>query len=417
MHSFAVKLCRYEMNFLKISHRFSSVGYIQNAQLDGPLSGIRILDLTRILAGPFCTMILGDLGAEVIKVENPDGGDETRNWGPPFLNGESAYFMSVNRNKKSIAINMKTPQGRDLIKKLAMESDVLVENFVPGKLSSFKLDFESLHPVAPHLVYCSITGYGASGPYRDRAGYDVIAASVGGLLNITGPENGEPCKVGVAVTDLATGLYAHGAIIAALLQRLKTGKGQKIDCNLLSTQVSLLANIGSNYLIAGQEAKRWGTSHESIVPYQTFQTKNGFITVGAGSNKQFKVLCERLNVKHFVDHPLFRTNKDRVKNRKLLVSKLAEIFLSNTTQYWLEIFEGSGIPYGPVNNMEGVFNDPQVLHNEMVIDMVHSHAGKIKLAGPAVKYSSCSNKVKSPPPLLAEHADVILSEILSYSKE
>ncbi|KAF8789202.1 succinate--hydroxymethylglutarate CoA-transferase-like [Argiope bruennichi] len=391
-------------------------GFSENQTVESPLSGIRVLDMTRILAGPFCTMILGDLGAEIIKVENPDGGDETRNWGPPFVNGESTYFLSINRNKKSISIDMKLPKGRDLIKELAVKSDVLVENFVPGKLSTFGLDYESLHKVAPHLVYCSITGYGSSGPYSTRPGYDVIAASVGGLLHITGPEDGEPCKVGVAMTDLSTGLYAHGAIMAALLQRLKTGKGQKIECDLLSTQVSLLVNISSNYLNGKKEAKRWGTAHESIVPYQAFKTKDGFITVGAGSNKQFKILCEILNIQHFLTDSKYLSNKERVENRKVLISELTNIFSQKTTQHWMNMLEESGIPYGPVNNMEQVFNDPQVLHNKMILDMIHPTAGNIKVTGPAVKYSDSVNEGRLPPPIFAEHTDVILSKILSYSE-
>lgn len=385
--------------------------------IEDPLAGIRILDMTRILAGPFCTMILGDLGAEVIKVENPVGGDETRNWGPPFINNESAYFISINRNKKSIAIDMKMPQGRDLIKELAIKSDVLVENFVPGKLSSFGLDYSSLKQIAPHLIYCSITGYGSTGPYATRPGFDVIAASMSGLLSITGPEDGEPCKVGVAMTDLATGLYAHGAIIAALFQRMKTGKGQKIDCNLLSTQVSLLVNIGSNYLNAGYEANRWGTAHESIVPYQSFKTKDGYITIGAASNKQFKILCEILNIQYLLTDSKFQTNKDRVKNRKILISELNNIFLKESTQQWINKFEGCEIPYGPVNEMKHVFADPQVIHNKMVIDMIHSAAGSIKMTGPAVKYSDSINQGRLPPPSFAEHTDVILSSVLSYSKD
>ncbi|KAG8180659.1 hypothetical protein JTE90_025364 [Oedothorax gibbosus] len=383
----------------------------------GPLSGIRVLDLTRILAGPYCTMLLGDLGAEIIKVESPGGGDETRKWGPPFVNGESAYFLSINRNKKSIVVDMKNSQGSNLIKELAVKSDVLVENYIPDKLKKFGLDFQSLHAVAPHLVYCSITGYGSTGPYSSRPGYDVIAASIGGLLNITGPQSGDPCKVGVAVTDLATGLYAHGAIMAALLQRSKTGRGQKIDCNLLSTQVSLLANIGSNYLNAGWEAKRWGTAHESIVPYQSFKTKDGFLTIGAGSDKQFKELCEILNVTQFLEDPKFQTNKDRVENRKELVSVLTKIFSSKTNDHWLKLFESSSIPCGPVNKMKDVFTDPQVIYNDMINNMNHPSAGHIKLAGPAVKYSESVNMARSPPPCLAQHTNEILSSVLQYKED
>ncbi|XP_054713910.1 succinate--hydroxymethylglutarate CoA-transferase-like isoform X3 [Uloborus diversus] len=336
---------------------------LKNAILTGkgPLSGIRILDLTRILAGPFCTMVLGDLGAEVIKVENPGGGDETRNWGPPFLKGESAYFLCVNRNKKSIAINMKEHGGRELIKDLALKSDVLVENFIPGKLDKFGLGYEELKSSAPHLIYCSITGYGSSGPCSSEAGFDVIAASVGGLLGITGPENGEPCKVGVAVTDLSTGLYAHGAIMAALIQRMKTGLGQKIDCDLLSTQL--------------------------------------------------------LNVENLAEDVMFLTNKDRVKNRQVLEAELSSIFCSETTDHWLSVFKESGMPYGPVNTMEEVFKHPQVLHNKMVAEMVHSHIGKIRVTGPAVKYSTGSNEARSPPPTLGEHTNEVLSSILQYSNE
>ncbi|XP_071040274.1 succinate--hydroxymethylglutarate CoA-transferase isoform X2 [Parasteatoda tepidariorum] len=373
--------------------------------------------MSRILAGPFCTMILGDLGAEVIKIESPYGGDETRRWGPPFINGESIYFICVNRNKKSIAIDIKKPQGKELLMKLATESDVLVENFVPGKLNSLGLGYESFKSVAPHLIYCSITGFGQTGPYATRPGLDVIVASVGGLFHITGPEGGQPCKAGVAVTDLATGLYAQGAIMAALIHRMKTGNGQKIDCDLFSTQVSSLVNIGSNYLNSGVEAKRWGTAHESIVPYQAFETRDSYITIGATSNDGFKKMCKLLTIPEFCADPRFSSNEERVKNRKTLISKLSEIFLKHPTEYWLRVFDGSGLPYGPVNNMEQVFNDPQVIHKKLVVDLEHSTAGPIKVIGPAVTFSESINKVRSPPPILGEHTDAVLSEVLSCSTQ
>ncbi|XP_013794459.1 succinate--hydroxymethylglutarate CoA-transferase-like isoform X1 [Limulus polyphemus] len=390
--------------------------YIAKTETKGPLSGVRIIDLTRILAGPFCTMILGDLGAEVIKIEHPGGGDETRRWGPPFVKEESCYFLCVNRNKKSVAVNLKDTRGQSLVKDLAKQSDVLVENYLPGKLDELGLGFTQVSEVAPQLVYCSISGYGPSGPYKTRAGYDVIAASIGGLLHITGPPNGDPCKVGVAMTDLATGLYAHGAILAALLEREKTGRGQKIDCNLLSTQVSLLANLGSNYLNAGKEAIRWGTAHESIVPYQAFQTSDGYITVGAGSDEQFQIFCKCLGLQHLLTDSRYKTNRNRVANRQALLYELSSRFLQHSTDHWMEAFNGSGIPYGPINNIEQVFNDPQVQHNGMVVEMEQRNAGSIKVIGPAVKYSSSVNQPRFPPPSLGEHTDSILTSLLGLTE-
>lgn len=317
----------------------------------------------------------------------------------------------------SISINMKKPEGSYLVQQLAAKSDVLVENYVTGKLAKFGLDYDTLKNIAPHLIYCSITGYGSTGPYNSRPGYDVIAASMGGLFHITGPEDGEPCKVGVAMTDLSTGLYAHGAIMAALLQRDKTGKGQKIDCNLLSTQVSLLANLGSNYLNYGSEAKRWGTAHESIVPYQAFKTSDGYITTGAGSDKQFKVLCTFLGMESLCEDQRYLTNKDRVHNRKALISLLSKKFEAHPTDHWLQLFEGSGISYGPINNMEQVFSDPQVLHNKMIVEMSHKSAGSIKLLGPAVNFSESTNMPRLAPPMFGEHTDEILSDILGLSDQ
>ncbi|XP_014665473.1 PREDICTED: succinate--hydroxymethylglutarate CoA-transferase-like [Priapulus caudatus] len=360
-------------------------------------------------------MILGDLGAEILKVEKPGEGDDTRRWGPPFLGTESAYFFCVNRNKKSLTIDIKNPAGVQLIKELATKSDVFVENYVPGKLQKMGLGYSQLKEVAPHLVYCSISGYGSDGPYATRAGYDVIAAAVGGLLHITGPEGGEPCKVGVAMTDLSTGLYAHGAIMAALLQRHRTGEGQHIDCNLLSTQVSCLANLASNYLNGGPEARRWGTAHESIVPYQAFQTKDGYFVVGAGNDKQFKILCQRLKLEHIADDPQYARNEDRVINRSSLLKALQTKFREQSTAHWLKVFDESGIPYGPINNMQQVFSDPQVLHNEMIVEMEHSTAGKIRLPGPAVKYSDSQNRARLPPPCLGQHTSEVLHQVLGYS--
>ncbi|XP_018495790.1 succinate--hydroxymethylglutarate CoA-transferase [Galendromus occidentalis] len=373
-----------------------------------PLEGTRVLDMSRILAGPFCAMLLGDLGAEVIKVEKPGTGDETRNWGPPFVHGQSCYFLSANRNKKSVAVDLKSSKGKTIVQKLAETSDILIENFVPGKLEKLGLGYEQLREINPKLVYLSLTGFGTQGKYKDRAGYDVIAASMGGLLHITGPLDGEPCKVGVAVTDLATALYAKGAILTALLQRIKTGRGQKIECDLLGTQVSLLVNIASNYLNAGTEARRWGTSHESIVPYKAYRTKDGYITVGGASEKQFNILCERLGLEKLVLDEKFSTNALRVANRKELDSIIQERFAQKTNERWLEKLEGCGMPYGPVNTPRDVFEDDEI-KRRMVVTVQHSAGGDVRLVGPAVRFSDSQNAVRSAPPVLGEHTVEVLS--------
>ncbi|XP_059840495.1 succinate--hydroxymethylglutarate CoA-transferase isoform X3 [Hypanus sabinus] len=342
-----------------------------------PLEGIKVLDLTRVLAGPFATMILGDLGAEIIKVERPGAGDETRAWGPPFVGTESIYFLSVNRNKKSIAVNLKNPDGIRIIKDLASVCDVLIENYVSGKLAEMGLGYKDIEAIAPHIVYCSITGYGQTGPMSQRAGYDSVACAVSGLMHITGPEDGNPVRPGVAMTDLATGLYSHGAIMAGLLQRQKTGRGLHIDCNLLSSQVACLTHVAANYLSGGKEAKRWGTAHESIVPYQAFKTKDGYLVVGAGNDQHFAIVCKILSLPALSEEPRYKTNKLRVQNRGELIDVLSARFSEKTTQEWLQLLEGSGIPYGPINSIQQAFSEPQVKHNDLILEMYHPTAGNI----------------------------------------
>ncbi|XP_076464428.1 succinyl-CoA:glutarate CoA-transferase-like isoform X2 [Babylonia areolata] len=383
----------------------------------GPLHGVRVLDLSRVLAGPYCTMILGDLGAEIIKVERPGCGDDTRMWGPPFCNSESAYFLSVNRNKKSITVNLKHPKGAAIIQQLASVSDVVVENYLPGKLAAMGLGYPHLSSVNPGLVYCSITGYGQMGPYAQRAGYDVIVSGVAGLMHITGPRDGEPCKVGVAMTDLSTGLYAHGAIMAALLHRQHTGQGQHIDCNLFATQVASLVNIASNYLNAGQEATRHGTSHPSIVPYQAFKTKDGYILVGAGNDGQFQILCKCIHREEMSSDERYLTNELRVTNRITLLDTLSQIFEQKSTSDWLEQLEGSGIPYAPINNMQSVFSDPQVKSEAMVQEIPHPTVGTVRLPAPAVKFSDTATVSPSAPPTLGQHTQEVLQGILGMEPD
>nr|XP_033786152.1 succinate--hydroxymethylglutarate CoA-transferase isoform X2 [Geotrypetes seraphini] len=382
-----------------------------------PLEGVKILDLTRVLAGPFATMILGDLGAEVIKVERPGSGDDTRSWGPPFVGSESAYFLSVNRNKKSIAVNIKDPKGPRIVRELAAACDVFVENYIPGKLAEMGLGYEDVSKIAPHIIYCSITGYGQTGPMFQRAGYDSVAAGVSGLLHITGPQGGDPVRPGVAMTDLATGLYAHGAIMSGLLQRCKTGKGLHIDCNLLSSQVACLTYIAANYLSGTIEAERWGTAHASIVPYQAFKTKDGYFVLGAGNDQQFITVCKILKLPELCIDSKYKTNKLRVKHRKELVGILSVRFLEKMTEEWLQLFEGSGVPYGPINSIKQVFSEPQVIHNGLVLEMDHPTAGKISVPGPAVRYDGFNLSNAKPPPLVGQHTVEVLKNTLGYSED
>ncbi|XP_058490299.1 succinate--hydroxymethylglutarate CoA-transferase isoform X2 [Solea solea] len=350
-----------------------------------PLEGVRVLDLTRVLAGPFATMILADLGAEVIKVERPGAGDDTRVWGPPFIGSESVYFLSINRNKKSIAVDLKHPRGVKIIKELAAVCDVLVENFIPGKLSQMSLGYEQLSRVNPCLIYCSISGYGQTGPQCQSPGYDSIASAVSGMMHITGPEGGEPVRPGVAMTDLATGLYAHGAVMAALLHRHRTGGGVHIDCNLLSSQ--------------------------------GFRTRDGHVVVAAGNDKQFIKVCEVLQLTELTQQPHYKTNKLRVHNRQQLIHTLSQRFLQETTADWLRRFEGSGVPVGPINSIQEVFSDPQVKHNNLIQEVKHPTAGRVSVPGPAVRYSSFGPVGPTPPPLIGQHTVQVLRDTLSYSDD
>ncbi|KAG9227288.1 hypothetical protein CCMSSC00406_0004173 [Pleurotus cornucopiae] len=376
-------------------------------------------------------MLLADLGADVVKVEEVTRGDDTRQWDPPsapliegapaeakHLPAESAYFLAANKNKRSMTVNFKKPEGLKIIHKMIAQADILVENYIPGKLASMGLGYEDCKAINPGLVYASITGYGQTGPYSQAPGYDVIIAGEGGLMHITGEPDGPPCKVGVASTDIATGLYAHGAIMAALISRQRTGKGVWVDCSLFDTQLAGLANVASNYLIAGHEGGRHGTAHPSIVPYQAFPCKDGFLMFGTGNERQasFKTLATRiLEQPALADDPRFSSNAARVANRTELIKIISDVLTTNTRDYWIEKFTGLGIPFGPINNVRQAFEHPQAKARHAAVE--HPRAGKIKVVAPAVFYDGKKMPVRRPPPWLSQHTSEVLEELGYSSKE
>jgi formyl-CoA transferase len=378
----------------------------------GPLDGIRILDLTRVLAGPYCTMILGDLGADVVKVEQPGKGDDTRAWGPPWAGGESAYYLSVNRNKRGITLDLKRPEAQQIVRELVRDSDIVVENFKRGTLERIGIGCDQLRELNPRLIWATISGYGPTGPYADRPGYDFVAQGEAGIMAITGEPNGEPMKVGVAIVDITTGLFAAVAILAALHARDITGVGQRIDASLFTSAVAWLANVGQNYLVSDQPAGRYGNAHATIVPYQLFHTRDRDITVGVGNDRQFQALCELLGRPELAVDPRFATNPDRVAHRAELVPILQDIFLSRDAEHWLEGCYRAGIPSGPINTVEQVFAHPQVLARDMLIEVAHPLAGMLKLAGIPYELSGTPARVRLAPPLLGQHTEEVLSERL-----
>lgn len=369
------------------------------------LQNLRVLDLSRVLAGPYCTMLLGDYGADVIKVEAPQRGDDTRQWGPPFAGGESAYYLSVNRNKRSITVNLKSPDGQDIIRRLASRADVLVENFEVGTLARFGLDFERMRSLNPRLVYCSITGYGQDGPYSDRPGYDFIIQAEGGLMSITGEPDGQPMKTGVAIVDIMTGMFACNAILAALHHRGRTGEGQRIDVSLFDSQLAWLANVGQNYLVSGNSPKRYGNAHANIVPYQAFAASDGWIALAVGNDSQFGKFCDAAGCPELAADARFATNPARVENRVELTASLSALFAKRTREEWLGLLSAARVPHGAINSV------PQALERGMVQSVSHPTAGKIKLVAPPAKFSSTSAQILRHPPLLGEHTDEILREL------
>jgi crotonobetainyl-CoA:carnitine CoA-transferase CaiB-like acyl-CoA transferase len=380
-----------------------------------PLQGIRVLDLSRVLAGPYCTMVLGDLGADVIKVEPPEG-DETRGWGPPFAEGESAYYLCVNRNKRGIVINLKTDEGKKILRDLALQSDVLVENFRPGTLGKFGLDFETLHKLNPKLIYCSITGFGQTGSMRDKPGYDFMIQALGGLMSITGEPEGEPMKTGVAVVDLFAGQNAIIAILAALQARTLTGSGQHLDIALFDSQLGWLANVASNYLISGKLPKRHGNAHPNIVPYQSFLASDGWFAIAVGNDKQFEALCKVIGKLDLASDLRFSKNSARVENREELIPLLASIFKDASVSEWLKKLDKAQIPCGPIQNFEQVFSMPTLKERGMLVKMDHPTIGELPLVGSPLKMSDTPVEYRLPPPLMGEHTEEVLKEF-GYRKD
>ena len=383
----------------------------------GPLDGIRVLDLTRVLAGPYCTMFLGDLGAEVVKVEQPGVGDDTRGWGPPFTGGESAYFLCVNRNKKSVTIDFKSKEGVALLRRLAERADVLIENFRPGTMERLGLGEKDLRAANPRLIYASLSGFGADGPMSDAPGYDLIVQAWGGLMSITGPADGEPSKVGVAIIDLVAGLMLGKSIAAALFAREKLGVGQKIDTSLLEAEVACLINVGSNYLVEGNIPRRWGNAHPSIVPYQSFKTADGYLVIGVASEGIWRRFCQAIGRAEWADDSRFEKNSNRVENRGVLIAAVSEIFLGRETDAWLKLLNEAEVPCAPVQTVDQVFKAPQVLHREMLVQVEHPTAGTVRMAGIPVKFSATPASVRLPPPLLGQHTEEVLASWLAVDGE
>jgi crotonobetainyl-CoA:carnitine CoA-transferase CaiB-like acyl-CoA transferase len=383
---------------------------------NGPLAGIRVLDLTRVLAGPYCTMFLGDLGAEVVKIEQPGVGDDTRGWGPPFTGGESAYFLCINRNKKSITVDLKSDEGLDLVRRLTRAGDVLIENFRPGTMERLGLGEENLRSVNPKLIYGSLSGFGADGPMSEVPGYDLIIQAWGGLMSITGAPDGEPTKVGVAIIDLVAGLMLGKSIAAALFARERIGIGQKIDTSLLEAEVASLINAGSNYLVGGNVPGRWGNAHPTIVPYQSFQTADSYLVIGVASEGIWRRFCQAVGKIELVDDPRFVKNAARVENRAALIAILSEMFRAGDNETWLRLLNEAEVPCAPIQTIDQVFAAPQVRHREMLVEVEHPTAGTVRMAGIPVKFSATPASVRLPPPLLGQHTEEILSSWLGMSE-
>lgn len=396
--------------------------------MPGALSHIRVLDLSRVLAGPWSGQILGDLGAEVIKVERPGTGDDTRHWGPPYLKdregantSEAAYYLSANRNKQSLTLDFTQPEGQRIVRELVEQCDVLLENFKVGGLAAYGLDYESLKTINPRLIYCSITGFGSDGPYAQRAGYDFMIQGLGGLMSLTGRAEGEegagPVKVGVALTDILTGLYATVGILAALNHREQSGIGQHVELALLDVQVACLANQAMNYLTTGVAPKRMGNAHPNIVPYQDFPTADGDIILTIGNDGQFRKFAEAAGHPEWALDARFATNKARVAHRQELVPLIRQVTVFRTTAQWVALLEQAGVPCGPINDLAQVFADPQVLARRLRVDMPHPLAGSVPQVASPIRLSETPVEYRKAPPVLGEHSETVLQELVGLSFE
>jgi crotonobetainyl-CoA:carnitine CoA-transferase CaiB-like acyl-CoA transferase len=379
-----------------------------------PLDGITVLDLTRVLSGPYCTMLLADMGARVIKVEQPGKGDDTRAWGPPFLEGESAYFLSINRNKESVTLDFKHPDGRALLERLIAKSDVLVENFRPGTLTRLGLDYETLSKNHPRLVYCSISGFGHSGPRWKQPGYDAIMQAEGGLMSITGTTEGPPVRLGVAIVDIVSGMFAAYGVAMALLARERTGKGQEVDLAMLDATVALLTYQAGNYFASGKAPARLGNRHPSIVPYETFTASDGEFVLAVGNDEQWRTFC---GVAGLVDDGQFATNRQRVSGYDSLRPFVADRLKAHTRQHWINALSDAGVPCGSVRTFDELFTDPQVDAREMIAMVEHATIGSMKALGIPVKLSDTPGAIRTPPPTLGQHTDAVLHHDLGLSAD
>jgi formyl-CoA transferase len=379
------------------------------------LEGIRVIDLTRVLAGPFCTMLLGDLGADVIKVEVPGRGDDTRQWGPPFTpQGESAYFLSANRNKRSLTLNLKSEQGLKILRELIAGGDVLIENFRAGTLEGWGLDYDALQQLRPGLIYCTITGYGYTGPYSQRPGYDFIVQAMSGFMSVTGPAEGEPFRAGVAIADLASGIFACNAVLASLFARERSGRGQRIDISLLDCQLALMSYVASNYLVSGEPPRRYGNAHPNIVPYEVFRGSDDYFAFAAGNDAQWGKFCRQVGHADWAVDPRFATNPARLENRIVLVGLLNELFAGRPVAEWLALCEQIGLPAGPINSIDRVLADPQILARGMRLEVAHATEGNLPILGSPLAIPTAPAEVRLAPPTLGQHTDGILGELLGY---